>query len=149
MNADKMYVGAGIILVKRDSEGEYRFLLLKGRSAGVWSFSKGHPEDVDRRSPLCTAARETYEETGLTVGDDYTIYGNSIRFGKRPYWIGILKPDAKEVRLSYREHSEYAWMTWGDVTQIRGNIDVRAWVQKAQKPAGEFRRLLAISSGSI
>ena len=148
-NSAKMYVGAGIILTKVDEMGEFRFLLLKGRCTGIWSFSKGHPERVDRQSPLCTAARETFEETGLSVGDDYTIYGNSIRFGKRPYWLGILKPDAKMVTLTPREHSEYEWMTWAEVGMIRGNLDVRAWVQKSQNACGEFQRLLAISSGSI
>ena len=146
-NTVKMYVGAGIILARADEACGYRFLLLKGRDTGVWSFSKGHPEREDRSSPLCTAARETFEETGLSVGDDYTIYGNSIRFGKRPYWLGVLQQDAKEVTLTPREHSAYAWMTWEEVSLARGNLDVRAWVQKSRNAAGEFQRLLTISSG--
>jgi 8-oxo-dGTP pyrophosphatase MutT (NUDIX family) len=148
-NATKMYVGAGIVLARPDEICGYRFLLLRGRDTGVWSFSKGHPEREDHRSPLCTAARETFEETGLSVSDDYTIYGNSIRFGKRPYWLGIIKPDAKEVTLTPREHSAYAWMSWDEIGQIRGNLDVRAWIKKSRATNGEFQRILAISSGSI
>ena len=141
-----MYVGAGIILARPDEVCGYRFLLLKGRDTGIWSFSKGHPERCDHQSPLCTAARETFEETGLSVGEDYTIYGRSMRFGKRPYWLGIITADAKDIRLSSREHSAYAWMSWAEISQIRGNLDVRAWVQKSHTPVSEFQRLLAISS---
>lgn len=144
MNAAKTYVGAGIILARLDEIGEYRFLLLKGRATGIWSFSKGHPERIDRDSALRTAARETFEETGLFAGEDYTIYGNSVRFGKRPYWLGILSADARNIRLSSREHSAYAWMSLEEIGQIRSNLDVRAWVQKSQR--GEFQRLLTISN---
>ena len=107
-------------------------------------FSKGHPERVDQDSALRTAARETFEETGLSAGVDYTIYGNSVRFGKRPYWLGILTADAQDIRMSLREHSDYAWLTLDEARLIRGNLDVRAWVQKSQR--GEFQRLLTISN---
>jgi len=147
VNTSTIYVGAGIILARPDEMGEYRFLLLKGRATGIWSFSKGHPERIDQDSALRTAARETFEETGLFAGEDYTIYGNSVRFGKRPYWLGILSADARNIRLSSREHSEYAWMTWNEIGMIRGNLDVRAWVQKSQR--GEFQRLLSISNDLI
>lgn len=144
VNATKMYIGAGIILARPDEACGYRFLLLEGRATGIWSFSKGHPECVDRASALRTAARETFEETGLSAGEDYTIYGNSVRFGKRPYWLGILSPTAGDIRMSLREHSAYAWMSFEEIGRIRGNLDVRAWVQKSQR--GEFQRLLSISS---
>lgn len=139
-----MYVGAGIILARQDEVCGYRFLLLKGRATGIWSFSKGHPERVDQDSALRTAARETFEETGLSAGVDYTIYGNSVRFGKRPYWLGILTADAQDIRMSLREHSDYAWLTLEEIGSIRSNLDVRAWVQKSQR--GEFQRLLTISN---
>jgi len=139
----KTYVGAGIILAKPDADCGFRFLVLKGRDTGIWSFSKGHPELEDRESPLRTAARETYEETGLAVGD-YRIFGNSVRFGKRPYWLGIVSTD--RVILRPREHSAYAWLSWEEITQVRGNSDVRSWVQKYRNTDGEFRRLLTISS---
>ena len=64
----KTYVGAGIILAKPDAEYGHRFLVLKGRDTGVWSFSKGHPELHDKETPLRTAVRETFEETGIRVG---------------------------------------------------------------------------------
>ena len=141
----KTYVGAGIILAKPDAVCSFRFLVLKGRDTGIWSFSKGHPELEDNESPLRTAARETYEETGLNVGD-YRIFGNSVRFGKRPYWLGIVSSDTTIVTLRPREHSNYAWLSWEEITQLRGNSDIRAWVKKYRNVDGEFRRLLTISS---
>ena len=130
------YVGAGIILVRYDPEGQHRYLLLKGTTTGVWSFSKGHPEAHDKEVPLRTAVRETCEETGLVAGHDYDILGNSIRFGKRPYWIGIMRDVNTAVKLSNREHSEAVWYTWEEIADLSTNIDVRCWVKTAEQERG-------------
>jgi len=134
-------VGAGIILVKRVTGEDDRYLLLKGRGTGVWSFSKGHPERDDYGSQLRTAVRETFEETGYSAGLDYEIMGGSIRFGKRPYWIGFVCDDLPEISLSWVEHSEAAWMTWAEIVNLKSNGDVRAWIKKSRLPNGEFMRL--------
>ena len=137
------YVGAGIILVHMESHGEKKYLLLKGRVGGVWSFPKGHPELCDKQSPLRTAVRETLEETGLLAGQDYTILGNSIRFGKRPYWVGVLTRETT-VRVNQKEHTEAVWMTWEEVTALQNtNTDVRCWNKKSRGANGEFMRLLS------
>lgn len=146
MTVDKQqqtYVGAGIILVQVGADGEKRYLLLKGRVGGVWSFPKGHPELCDKQSPLRTAVRETLEETGLLAGQDYTILGNSIRFGKRPYWVGVLTRETT-VRVNQKEHTEAVWMTWGEVMAlVNTNTDVRCWNKKSRGANGEFMRLLS------
>jgi len=137
------YVGAGIILVQMESHGEKKYLLLKGRVGGVWSFPKGHPELCDKQSPLRTAVRETVEETGLIAGQDYTILGNSIRFGKRPYWIGVLRGPCT-ITVNQKEHTEAVWMTWEEVAALQNtNTDVRCWVKKSRGTNGEFMRLLS------
>lgn len=141
MISQKTYVGAGIILVKRTAGEADRYLLLKGRTTGVWSFSKGHPERDDDGSQLRTAVRETFEETGYSAGCDYEIMGGSIRFGKRPYWIGVVREDLPAISLSYAEHSEAAWLTWAEITALKSNSDVRAWIKKSRLPNGEFMRL--------
>ena len=123
-------VGAGIILV-RTIENTVTFLLLKGSKSGVWSFPKGHPEIIDNESALRTAVRETYEETGLHAGVDYDIVGNSIRFGKRPYWIGIVRGNPT-IQTNYREHSEAMWFTWQKIQLLNSNIDVRDWISRSQ-----------------
>ena len=137
------YVGAGIILTRR-SNGETHYLLLKGRNTGVWSFSKGHPEIYDCEAPLRTAVRETFEETGLCAGKDYKIIGDSIRFGKRPYWVGIMNESCATVVVSRNEHSMAGWFTWEEICQLKANTDVRCWMKKSRGPNGQFMRLSSI-----
>lgn len=132
------YVGAGIILTRQDANST-KYLLLKGRETGVWSFSKGHPELHDKETPLRTAVRETFEETGLVAGVDYDIMGDSIRFGKRPYWVGIVK-SSQPVKVCRNEHSVAAWFTWEEICLLRANTDVRMWIKKSRGLNGAFMR---------
>ena len=124
---------------------EDHFLLLKGLDSGVWSFPKGHPEAMDGGMPLCTAVRETREETGLVAGVDYDILSDSIRFGKRPYWIGVIRPTAGRIRLANDEHSMAAWFTWAEIAQLEScNTDVRCWIKKSRGANGMFHRLTSL-----
>ena len=138
---EKKYIGAGIILIHLSESGP-RYLMLKGSRSGIWSFSKGHPEMVDRGSPLRTAVRETEEETGYVNGRDYTIVGDAIRFGKRPYWLGIVTAEVPPpMKLSRTEHVEAAWLSRNEVSTLNSNTDVRAWAKKAAV-ASNFTMLL-------
>jgi 8-oxo-dGTP pyrophosphatase MutT (NUDIX family) len=145
-NVSNKYVGAGIILMARSPcLGEDRFLLLKGLDSGVWSFPKGHPEAMDGGMPLCTAVRETREETGLVAGVDYDILSESIRFGKRPYWIGVVRPTMGRIQLACDEHSMAAWFTWSEIANLEAcNTDVRCWIKKSRGPNGVFVRLTSL-----
>ena len=136
-------VGAGIILVRTDGQVP-RFFLLRGRASGIWSFAKGHPEYCDHADLQQTAIRETYEETGLQVGVHYQIFGAQQRFGKRPYWIGRIRPAAVScMRLSQKEHTMGAWFTLDEIGRLRTNVDVRAWAKKASSPNSNFVARLA------
>jgi 8-oxo-dGTP pyrophosphatase MutT (NUDIX family) len=137
----KTYAGAGILLTRLDAD-EPRFLLLCGRDSDIWSFPKGHPEVCDGRTPLRTAVRETYEETGYVASRDYTIYGSAMRFGKRPYWIGILHPNAQPTRLSAREHRCARWFSYDEIVNIKTNSDVRDW-QLRNGPSSQFHATLS------
>jgi 8-oxo-dGTP pyrophosphatase MutT (NUDIX family) len=144
----RAYTGAGIILTRTDGPVP-RILCLRGRATGIWSFSKGHPENVDGGKPLRTAARETYEETGLVAGDDYKIIGSSVRYGKRPYWMGILEEGvANQVRVARKEHDVAAWFSLEEIRQLRGNTDVRAWVKKAESTFMQMLASAAIASAA-
>jgi 8-oxo-dGTP pyrophosphatase MutT (NUDIX family) len=132
----KKYVGAGVVLVRNTTEGP-RFLLLRGCDTGVWSFPKGHPEDVDSGIHLNTAIRETREETGYEAGRDYTIISDRFRLGKRPYWIGVLNSRAPWTpHLAAREHSMFGWFAASEIATLNANIDVRAFVKRMQTTAG-------------
>jgi 8-oxo-dGTP pyrophosphatase MutT (NUDIX family) len=121
-----------------------RFLLLRGRDTGIWSFPKGHPEPDDAGVPLQTALRETREETGYEAGRDYSLLGDaSIRLGKRPYWVGLLHPGAPlRPRLALGEHSDAGWFTWAEIGRLPTNTDVRSWHKKAMVPSSGFCRLM-------
>jgi 8-oxo-dGTP pyrophosphatase MutT (NUDIX family) len=148
------YVGAGVILVtqvqaeeqaeEQAQAEEPRVLLLLGRTSGVWSFSKGHPEEADRGSPLRTAVRETEEETGYIVGQDYHIMGDSLRFGKRPYWVGIMQDNVAPVKLARSEHSAAGWFTAAEAAALNTNTDVRAWIKKSTGTMNGWTRLMDV-----
>jgi 8-oxo-dGTP pyrophosphatase MutT (NUDIX family) len=117
-------------------------LLLQGCDSGVWSFPKGHPEQEDSGSTLRTAVRETFEETGYTCGRDYRILGDSVRYGKRPYWIGIVNTE-KRIRLAHTEHRTAGWFTIDEINQLNTNTDVRAWMKKANGENSSFRKSIS------
>ena len=145
---NKKYVGSGVILTRlpapdRSGGDEPRFLLLLGQETGVWSFPKGHPEPGDRASPLRTAVRETYEETGYVAGQHYQIVGDSLRFGKRPYWIGVMNEgEVPSPSLCAAEHSIAGWFTLAEAEGLNTNTDVRAWLKKAALTTSGFARTL-------
>ncbi len=146
----KNYVGAGVILTRTDGATP-RFLCLQGRETGVWSFSKGRAEPCDGGAPLRTAVRETQEETGLMVGQDYTIVGNSVRYGKRPYWVGVVAANAvQRITLAGREHVMAAWLTAEEIGRLNGNTDMRAWAKKMANGLGTGTHIMnTIASGSV
>ena len=135
LNSEDGYVGAGIILVRFPPNAEPEYLLLCGADTGIWSFPKGHCEDQDQNKPFCTAVRETYEETGFIYTQNYTILGDMMRFGKRFYWIGVMTPASENmpVRMVRREHQQSGWFTFSEISQIRGNHDVRVWTKKTEE----------------
>jgi len=133
----------------RTDRGLPRFLLLLGRETGIWSLPKGHPELADA-SPLNTAIRETYEETRLQPYSDYTLIGDVQRFGKRPYWIGHVNEQAVgRVRLAQREHSAAGWFTLAEIAGLKTNVDVRAWLKKAQSYNSNFVARLAAAGVTL
>jgi 8-oxo-dGTP pyrophosphatase MutT (NUDIX family) len=139
----KPYTGAGIILARLGEGEEPRFLLLRGRKTGVWSFAKGRPEENDRATPLRTAVRETCEETGFMAGKDYTLMNKSIRFGKRAYWLGVMQPaSVSQLRIRSAEHTIAGWFTWDEIERLQGNTDVREWTKKSRKAHGSFLALI-------
>jgi len=140
-------VGAGVILVKiAEENGEPLFLVLRGADTGVWSFSKGHPEDIDNDDLLTTAIRETREETGFVAWRDYCLLQSApIRYGKRPYWIGIMTNKFDTPKINNREHDMARWCTASEIEALRSNVDVRMWTRKIKGYNNAFQLALTSS----
>ena len=119
-------IGAGIILILDDS-----VLLLQGVK-GSWSFPKGHGE-VGDASPIDTAIRETWEETGYVHGLDYEIVGDKMRLDKRIYWTARpLRPLLDPV-LRPREHKAFKWVPIKDLNWLNINAGVKVWMQRQER----------------
>lgn len=116
-------IGAGIILTQDDS-----VLLLQGLK-GSWSFPKGHWETGDM-TPMETAIRETWEETGYNHGIDYEIVGAKMRLDKRIYWMARPLRTLQDPVLRPREHKTFKWVPIKDIEWLNANAGVKIWKKR-------------------
>ena len=115
MKTDKSY---GIILILRKDNEEDRFLILKQKPAGHWSFPKGHGEEGE--SPIESALRELKEETNIddiellelpSVSYGYLLNDDKGEFYKTlELFIAFAKDD--KVIPQETEVQEYKWTTY-------------------------------------
>eukprot|EP00916_Digyalum_oweni_P004949 GHVL01008860.1.p1 GENE.GHVL01008860.1~~GHVL01008860.1.p1 ORF type:complete len:149 (+),score=26.92 GHVL01008860.1:28-474(+) len=121
-----MRKAAGIVLWHKLS-GECKFLLLKNKNRGHWSFPKGHL--LTGESMYEAAVREVAEETNLSMDDlivdsnfketiTYKVKGNERYNGETIdkevcYWMAKLKDETalSKIMIS-QEHSEGDWFTF-------------------------------------
>jgi 8-oxo-dGTP pyrophosphatase MutT (NUDIX family) len=119
--------GAGVILMRNDND-EQRFLLLRGSYSGIWSFSKGRPEDKDNNNFFTTAIRETNEETGFILDQHYVLMPvGPVQFCKRLYWFGSMIKTEKPCISS--EHDMACWFTISEIEKLKSNTGVRMWLK--------------------
>lgn len=111
-------------------DDQFEYALLKRSDAGFWQGVSGGGEDDE--TPLQTARRETYEETGLsphslflrldTVEPIPVIeFGNSHLWGENVYIIpqygfGV-QAEERDLVLS-TEHTEYRWLRYEEAHQL-------------------------------
>ena len=107
-----------------------RFLLVRGRATGKWSFPKGHLEGVE--SPLECARRELFEETGLRLKD----LSPSTRLFKlrvARYFLFRTSAEAKLCAQDSREVMDLKWFTFDEIQRLQGNVDVSEFVRRMRK----------------
>ena len=125
-----MYVGAGLIL----RNVKYQVILVRDARSGRWGFPKGHPELVDKKTPINTAIRECYEETGLKPNVDYNVDSvNGKRIGKRLYFSGVCSSDLfDKSKMPLGEISDVRWWSIEEMIQNETilNSDLRCWLRK-------------------
>jgi len=123
-NSEAAPPGAGVILLRNQE-----VLLVKNAYTGSWGFTKGTREDYDE-SYLANAIREVIEESGYYEGIDYTLYDGPCRFGKRPYWFGIVHTQMP-VRMNHTDHIDIKWHTVNGKIK-NPNKDLEAWMDNGR-----------------
>jgi 8-oxo-dGTP pyrophosphatase MutT (NUDIX family) len=110
-------VFGGII---QNSEGKY--LLVRGRQSGKWSFPKGHIEPNE--SELECVCREVKEETGITELPN-PLRCVPLRAGV--YYLFWMPNDPVLEPRDNREIAEAGWFTEEEAAQLRMNIDANTY----------------------
>ena len=110
---------------------ENRFLLVKGRKSGKWSFPKGHRN----RGELAIecALRELYEETGISLTTPLT-YPKSFVFSKDnsgpEYFIIDVERELDTQINDNREITEVGWFSLEEIRGLNGNIDITRFLRQ-------------------
>ena len=123
-NSEAAPPGAGVILLRNQE-----VLLVKNAYTGSWGFTKGTREEYDE-SYLANAIREVIEESGYYEGIDYTLFDGPCRFGKRPYWFGIVHTQMP-VRMNHTDHIDIKWHTVNGKIK-NPNKDLEAWMDNGR-----------------
>ena len=116
MKRKVMSWSAGVVIVKRDASGEWKFLALK-KFNGKYDIAKGIVEDGEKN--IECAIREAEEEASITLGDNNFIWGNkSISYGRGIAYLAIsedtpkVKPNPETGEL---EHKSASWVTFDEM----------------------------------
>jgi 8-oxo-dGTP pyrophosphatase MutT (NUDIX family) len=118
-----------------------KVLLVKGRTAGKWSFPKGHAKDGE--TEFEAAKRETYEETGLNL----ELFDRILPLATGTYYLVYM---AREMSCNVQDSNEVCatqWVPLEDVHKLCVNIDVNAFLKtvyakptKSRKPSYIYKQ---------
>ncbi len=120
----KPILSAGVIVVRRDDDGKWKYLLL--RAYGYWDFPKGIVEPGE--DPIDAAKRETREETTITDldfkwGYDFRETGPYNR-GRKVARYYLAETKTKDISLPINpeigkpEHDAYKWVTYEEARKL-------------------------------
>jgi len=120
----KPILSAGVIVVRRDDDGKWKYLLL--RAYGYWDFPKGIVEPGE--DPIDAAKRETREETTITDldfkwGYDFRETGPYNR-GRKVARYYLAETKTKDISLPVNpeigkpEHDAYKWVTYEEARKL-------------------------------
>ena len=104
---------------------EKRYLLVKGRQTGIWSFPKGH--STDGESSLECAKREIYEETGIQLVEEHR---RVIRLKGGVYFVFQLTDIPQHYPTDTREIEETRWLTKEEMPYLIVNSGVKDFLQR-------------------
>jgi 8-oxo-dGTP pyrophosphatase MutT (NUDIX family) len=109
------------------STSDNKYLLVRGKTGGKWSFPKGHMQESEHA--LDCALRELYEETGIEMKRDIITYStiklSRNRDGNNAEYFRCSVPEEIPLKIiDTKEISEGGWFTLEEIQKLNGNIDV-------------------------
>jgi len=113
----------GVIMVSPDN----RYLLVRGRLTGKWSFPKGHIETGE--TPYMCAVRELREETGISVGNMKPTVG-PVLLKAGYYFVFRPKNQLKPMILDKKEVTDVRWLSMSEIAQLPSNVDITEFLHK-------------------
>ena len=104
----------------------YRYVLVKGRYTGIWSFPKGHSYTTE--TPLGCAKREILEETGIQLTEE-PLRRERLKGGV--YFVFHLngKPENCETNDTF-EVEEVRWVTLEEMRELKVNAGIKEFIER-------------------
>ncbi len=102
-----------------------RVLIAQGRKTGKWSFPKGH-KNVDEPQLDC-ARRETFEETGISLGEEYS---KKLKLGFGEYFIYHLEDEPSLTIHDNVEIMDLRWVALEDLHNFDTNRSLRIYIRR-------------------
>lgn len=103
-----------------------RVLIVQGRETGKWSFPKGH-KNKNAEPALDCALRETWEETGLTLGKDYL---EILQLAAGKYFVYKVEEELKLETHDSKEIMDMRWTELNNLENFNNNCDVRSYIMR-------------------
>jgi len=101
-----------------------RILIVQGRETGKWSFPKGHKNDV-KEAPLECALRETWEESGLILGNEYL---EMLQLAAGRYFVYRLEDEPTLLSHDNNEIMDMRWVELDSLGGMNNNCDIRSYI---------------------
>ncbi len=118
---------SGIIFIQRNEDaGKIKFLVVRGKESGIWSFPKG-TIDNNESDEVC-AVREVYEETGIVINDNELNKKAKCRIGRNTYFILEVYNEEKYNSFDIKDKFEVDLVEWKYLSELKSlscNKDIR------------------------
>ena len=101
-------------------------LLVQGRETGKWSFPKGHRHEEE--VAFQCAFRETKEETGLEIDENYL---EELTLAAGKYYVYKLENEPVLIAIDCNEIMNIAWVPLNKLYGYMYNCDVRSYIMNA------------------
>jgi len=124
--------GGIIFLNKGDEYNQTKFIVVRGKDSGIWSFPKGRM-DENEDEEVC-AIREVYEETGIKI--DSLKGKERIKIGRNTYFIVYVNNIEEYNEFSIKDKYEVDIVEWKSFSELKNmscNKDIRSIITYPEK----------------